>query len=94
MGNHDAFWDKKWTTYLLKKSPRLSINDMPPNSLRDPKVGSRAKQRNKKKVGARSLTRNTSRLGRCVGASRWDYKKLKSVSSRWGQLAQPRKEGS
>jgi len=39
----------------------------PPNSSRDPKVGPRAKQQKKKRVGAR-LTHSTSGVGGCVGA--------------------------
>jgi len=38
-----------------------SIN-VPPNSLRDPNVGPRVKQRKKKKIGACSLIRSTSRV--------------------------------
>jgi len=41
--------------------------DMPPNSSRDPKVDSKAKQWKKKRVGARSLTHNTVGLGGHVG---------------------------
>jgi len=46
--------------------------DMPPNSSRDPKVGPRAKQWKKKKVGARSLTCSISRLRGHAEATRWD----------------------
>jgi hypothetical protein len=45
---------------------------VPPNSLRDPKVGPQAKQQKKKRVGASSLTHSTSGVGGHVGASRWD----------------------
>jgi len=46
--------------------------DAPPNSLRDPKVGPKAKQWKKNKVGARSLTCNISGVGGRVGAPGWD----------------------
>jgi hypothetical protein len=45
---------------------------MPPNSVRDPKVGPKMKQQKKKSVGAHSLTHNTSGVGGCVGALGWD----------------------
>jgi hypothetical protein len=48
------------------------LDDMPPNSSKDPKVGPRIKQWKKKKIGARSLTRSTSRIGGCVGVAWWD----------------------
>jgi hypothetical protein len=59
---------------LLKneKTPENYLDlkiDMPPNSLKDPNVGSIMKQR-KKKVGARSLTHNTLGIGGRVGAPR------------------------
>jgi hypothetical protein len=44
------------------------FDGVPPNSLKDPKVGPRAKQRKKKKVGAHSLTHSTFGVGRHVGA--------------------------
>jgi hypothetical protein len=47
----------------------------------------------KKWIEACSLAYNTSQVGGCVGALRWDYDKLPSKSSKWSQLAQPRKEG-
>jgi len=51
----------------------VQINhDAPPNSLRDPKVGSKMKQQKKKKVKARSLPCNIYRVGGRNGASRWD----------------------
>jgi hypothetical protein len=59
-----------------------NINDMPPNSLRNPNVVQRMKQWKKKKVGAHSLACNTSGVRRCVGALGWDYDKLTSKSSR------------
>jgi hypothetical protein len=36
----------------------ITHNDAPPNFLRDPKVGRRANQWKKKKIGARSLNHN------------------------------------
>ncbi len=48
------------------------IYDVPPNSSRDPKVGPKMKEWKKKKIGARSLTHNTSGVGGCDGAPRWD----------------------
>ncbi len=45
---------------------------MPPNTSRDPKVGLRMKQQNKKKVGAHFLTCSTSGVGGRVKASGWD----------------------
>jgi hypothetical protein len=50
----------------------MAYYDTLPNSPRDPKVGPRLKQRNKKKVGAHSLTHNISKVGRRNGAPRWD----------------------
>jgi hypothetical protein len=47
-------------------------NDVPPNSLGDPKVGPRMKQQKKKKIGARSLTRNISKVRGCAKALGWD----------------------
>ncbi len=46
--------------------------DVFPNSLKDPKVGPRAKQWKKKRVGARSLTYKTARVGGRVGVPGWD----------------------
>jgi hypothetical protein len=54
---------------------------MPLNFLRDPNVGLKMKQL-KKKIKAYSLARNTSRLGRCVKALRWDQDELISKSLR------------
>jgi hypothetical protein len=68
------------------------MNDALPNSSRDSKVGLGVKQWKKKKVGAHSLTCGTSGLGGHVGALGWDYDKFTSESSRWDQLAQPKKE--
>jgi len=45
---------------------------MHPNSSIDPKVGPKAKQQKKKKVGAHSLTCNTLGVGGRVGAPGWD----------------------
>jgi hypothetical protein len=50
----------------------LFINDTPLNSLRDPNVGSRMKQRKKKNIGAHFLTHTTPRVGERVGAPGWD----------------------
>jgi hypothetical protein len=49
-----------------------SLVDMPPNSLKNPSVGPRAKQRKKKKVGAHSLTCSTSGIGGHAIALGWD----------------------
>ncbi len=49
-----------------------TIRDAPPNSSRDPKVGPKAKQRKKKRVGACSLTCNTLGVGGRAGALGWD----------------------
>jgi hypothetical protein len=46
--------------------------DAPLNFSRDLKVGPKAKQRKKKKVGARSLTHNTLRVGGHARVPRWD----------------------
>jgi len=48
------------------------LDDVPPNSSKDSKMGPRTKQRKKKKVGACSLTRNTLRVRGHAGASGWD----------------------
>jgi len=53
-----------------------------PKSLKDPNVGSRAKQWRKKKVGAHSLTRSTLKRKEHVGAPRWDQNKLTSDNSK------------
>jgi hypothetical protein len=68
--------------------------DMPLNSSRDPKVGPRAKQMKKKSVGACSLIHSILGVGGRVRALGWDYDEFTSESSKWGQFAQPRKEGS
>jgi hypothetical protein len=46
--------------------------NVPPNSSKDLKVGPKVKQRNKKRVEAHFLTHNTSGVGGCGGAPRWD----------------------
>jgi hypothetical protein len=43
--------------------------DVPPNSLRDPKVGHRVKRRKRKGVRACFLVHSTFGVGGCVGAS-------------------------
>jgi len=43
----------------------MGSSDMPPNSLRDPKVGPRVKQQ-QKKIEACSLIHITSKVGGCV----------------------------
>jgi hypothetical protein len=51
----------------------VQINhDAVPNSLRDPKVGSKVKQQKKKKDKARFLPCNIYMVGGCNGAPRWD----------------------
>jgi hypothetical protein len=50
----------------------LITSDAPPNFLRNPNVGPKAKQWKKKKVGPRFLTHNTSGVGGHVGALGWD----------------------
>jgi hypothetical protein len=57
---------------LHLKSMDVWVGDVAPNSLRDPKVGPRVKQRNKKRIGARFLICNTSGVGGHARASRWD----------------------
>jgi len=49
-----------------------SGSNVPPNSSRDPKVGSKMEQRKNKKTRACSLTCNTSRVGRRARAPGWD----------------------
>jgi hypothetical protein len=57
---------------IIKQHIHYTNYDTPPNSSRDPKVGPRAKQQKKKRVGAHSLTHNTSKVGRHAEALGWD----------------------
>ncbi len=57
---------------IIKTYIRYISYDTPRNSSRDPKVGLRAKQWEKKKVRAHLLTRNTSGVRGCARALRWD----------------------
>ncbi len=58
------------------------LNDMPPNSLKDPNLSFKMKQRKKKRVRAHFLIRNTSRVEGHVEAPKWDQNKLTSESSK------------
>jgi hypothetical protein len=49
-----------------------SVNDAPPKSLGDPKVGPKMKQQKKKRVGACSLIRSTLGVGGHARALVWD----------------------
>jgi hypothetical protein len=48
------------------------IDDMPLDFLRNPNVGPRMKHQKTKRIGARSLARNILKVGKHVGALRWD----------------------
>jgi hypothetical protein len=52
------------------------INNVPPNTSRDPKVGPKVKQRKKKRVGALSLIRNTLGVGGVLKL--WDGTRMNS----------------
>jgi len=56
----------------IKVWSQININDAPPNSLKDPNVGPRAKQWKKERIEARFVICSISRVGAHVGASRWD----------------------
>jgi hypothetical protein len=57
------------------------LDDEPPNSSRDPKVGPKTKQW-KKRIGAHFLSHSISGVGGHVRAPGWDYDKLTSENSR------------
>jgi hypothetical protein len=59
-------------TIVIYSMKFLIVHMMHPNSSIDPKVGPKAKQQKKKKVGAHSLTCNTLGVGGRVGAPGWD----------------------